>query len=135
MSKANTYKYGTSASSEGFSELEPWTVEIDGVTITWAPRMPYITSDNSVDAEEVTYQINKFINFSEVDSDGIYMLTPVGPAIVGNASSPHMVRHAVESIYGDTTDLAFSETAPEFEPEDYEDEVISAEKDFNDQVE
>jgi hypothetical protein len=132
MSILDSYEYGINSTSAGFSKLEPWSVEIEDVKITWVPGSPYIIGDDSSEAEEVIYQINKFINFSEVDEDGAYMLTPVGPIFAGNNSSPYMVRHAIESIYGDTTDLVFSETAPELEPEDQEDEVIPADRDFND---
>ena len=132
MSELDKYRYGINSTSRDFASLEPWTVDIDDITITWVPGMPYLIGEETPEVDQVIYEINKFINFSEVEEDGSFRLSPVGPVIAGNLSSPYMVRYAIESIYDDT-DLVFSETAPQYEPEDMEDEVIPAEKDFNEQ--
>jgi len=131
MSDLDRYVYGVNHTSENFSSLEPWTVEIDDITLTWVPAMPYLVGEDSPELDQVIYEINRFINFSRVADDGSFSISSVGPVIAGNVSSPYMVRYAIESIYGDTTNLVFSETAPEFEPEDEEDEVILAQEDLD----
>jgi hypothetical protein len=124
MSGNTNYSYDMNSKSSGFAEIQPWDVDIDGIKITWVPAMPYIMSNKSPEAQQIVDEINKFIIFLDADEDKTFRLTPVGPILPANASSPFTVRYAIESIYADDTDLVFSETAPDFFMEDDADEVI-----------
>jgi len=109
------YDYQFNYQSENFSKAEPWNFTIDGVSFTWTPAAPFIISNDSDTkaVENISRQINKFINTIDVDKDNLFLATTTGPELFASLSAPYTVLYAIYEIYSDELDLvSFSPNAP-----------------------
>jgi hypothetical protein len=105
--------------SPDFSKVVPWSAEVEGIKISWAPRQPYLTGEGPR-AEFIIEQVNKFLAHRKaLSTDGLtYKSDFDGQSFPAEISSPYAVVDAIDTIYSDLGDdsegVKFSPTTPNF---------------------
>lgn len=107
--------------SKGFENRKPWSFKVDGVTVEWQPRAPFLFPQDAAGVkiiEEIQAELLDVARGWET-----FNATPTGPMLLSDLSNPHTVVYLVNGLYEqgwvdeaiDEDMVKYSRTAPKLE--------------------